>query len=48
VRILGLKDHGVDYVRNESNARWITPERRARLDRLTQEIIDGTIRVPAE
>jgi basic membrane protein A and related proteins len=48
VRILGLKDHGVDYVRNESNRRWITPERQPRLDRLTREIIDGTIRVPTQ
>jgi basic membrane protein A len=48
VRILGLKDHGVDYVRNESNPRWITPERQTRLDRLTREIIDGTIRVPTQ
>jgi basic membrane protein A len=48
VKILGLKDHGVDYVRNETNARWITPPRQARLDELSRAIADGTIQVPSE
>jgi basic membrane protein A len=48
VRILGLKEHGVDYVRNETNARWITSERQARLEALTRAIADGTIKVPSE
>jgi len=48
VKILGLKDHGVDYVRNETNARWITPPRQARLDELSRAIADGTIQVPNE
>jgi len=48
VKILGLKDHGVGYVRSEANARWITPPRQARLEELSRAIADGTIRVPAE
>jgi basic membrane protein A len=48
VKILGLKEHGVDYVRNESTARWITPERQARLEELSRAIADGTIKVPTE
>ena len=48
VKILGLKDHGVDYVRNETNARWITPQRQARLEELSRAIADGTIQVPNE
>jgi basic membrane protein A len=48
VRVLGLKEGGVDYVRSETNARWITPERRARLEALSRAIADGSIRVPTE
>jgi basic membrane protein A len=48
VRVLGLKEGGVDYVRSEANARWITPERRARLEALSRAIADGSIRVPTE
>jgi basic membrane protein A len=48
VKILGLEDHGVDYVRNETNARWITPPRQARLEELSRAIADGTIQVPIE
>jgi basic membrane protein A len=48
VRVLGLKDQGVDYVRNASNAQWVTPQRQAQLETLAQEIAAGTLRVPTQ
>jgi basic membrane protein A len=48
VRVLGLRDEAVGYVRNESNSQWLTPEMVARLDRLRDGIIAGHIRVPTE
>jgi basic membrane protein A len=48
VRVLGLRDAAVGYVRNESNAKWLTPEIVARLDRLRDAIVAGQIVVPTE
>jgi basic membrane protein A len=48
VRVLGLAEGAVGYVRNESNARWLTPERVERLDAIRGEIIAGAISVPRE
>ncbi|MFH1143759.1 MAG: BMP family ABC transporter substrate-binding protein [Candidatus Eisenbacteria bacterium] len=45
VRVFGLKEGGVDYVRSQP---WLTPEREARLDQITRQIAAGEIRVPAE
>lgn len=43
----GLKEGGVDYIFNERNARWITPEIRARVEELRKDIVDGRRQVPA-
>ncbi len=48
IRILGLRERGVGYVRNASNAEWITAEREERLEQITREIATGALRVPAE
>jgi len=48
VRVLGLAEGAVSYVRNESNSRWLTPERSARLDAIRAQIISGALRVPTE
>jgi basic membrane protein A and related proteins len=48
VRILGLKEGGVDYVRNDANRVWVTPEREARLSEIAARIAAGEIRVPVE
>lgn len=47
VRVLGLAEGGVDYVFDETNARWITPEIRAQVEALRAEIVAGRIEVPA-
>lgn len=44
----GLKEGGVDYVSNERNARWITPEIKARVEELRREIVEGRITVPSD
>lgn len=46
VRILGLREGAVGYIRNETNSQWVTPEIAARLDGLRDEIVAGSIRVP--
>jgi basic membrane protein A and related proteins len=48
VRVLGLAEGAVSYVRNESNSRWLTPERVQRLDAIRADIISGAILVPLE
>jgi basic membrane protein A and related proteins len=48
VRILGLKEGGVDYVHNDANRLWVTPERVARLSEIAARIAAGEIRVPVE
>jgi basic membrane protein A len=48
VKILGLKDGGVDYVHNATNQTWVTPEREARLREIAARIAAGEIRVPVE
>ena len=47
IRILGLKEGGVDYVYDENNSQWITPEIRERVEALRTEIAEGRIEVPA-
>lgn len=47
VRVFGLAEGGVDYVFDENNARWITPEIRERVEALRKEIAEGRIEVPA-
>lgn len=46
VHVLGLKEGGIDYVFNDANARWITPEVRERVEQFRRGIVEGTIRVP--
>lgn len=48
IRILGLAEGGVDYVRDERNAVWVTPERQERLADYARRIAAGEIRVPQE
>lgn len=48
VRSFGLAEGAVGYVNNETNARWITPERKARLDEFARQIAAGEIRVPQQ
>ncbi len=48
IRVLGLREGAVGYVRNEENARWLTPERVRQLDRIQAEIVAGNIPVPTE
>ncbi len=48
IRVLGLREGAVGYVRNEENARWLTPERVRQLDRIQAEIVAGSILVPTE
>jgi len=48
VRILGLEEGAISYVRDSTNARWLTSDISARLDALEQEIVAGRIRVPTE
>ncbi|MBV8169564.1 MAG: BMP family ABC transporter substrate-binding protein [Alphaproteobacteria bacterium] len=43
LRVLGLKEGGVDWALDENNAALITPEMKATADRLKAEIITGTI-----
>jgi basic membrane protein A and related proteins len=44
----GLKEGGVDYVRNEGNVRWITPAVQERVDALRKEIVEGRLVVPTQ
>jgi basic membrane protein A and related proteins len=44
---LGLAEDGVGYVDDERNARWITPEIRARLGELRRRVVAGEIVVPS-
>lgn len=46
IRVLGLAEGGVDYVFDENNQKWITPEVRAQVEALRAEIVAGTIDVP--
>lgn len=46
VQILGLKEGGVDYISDAANARWITPEIKARVEALRKEIVEGRFVVP--
>ncbi|MCK4412594.1 MAG: BMP family ABC transporter substrate-binding protein [Candidatus Eisenbacteria sp.] len=48
VRVFGLKEEGVDYVRDASNRQWVTAEREARLSAIAEQIAAGEIEVPAE
>lgn len=48
VKIFGLAEGGVDYVRDTNNVQWITPEIQARLDDLRGQIIAGTLVVPIQ
>jgi len=48
VRELGLAEQGVDFVRDETNRAWITPERAQRLDTLRRQIAAGEIDVPRQ
>jgi basic membrane protein A len=48
VKVLGLKDGGVDYIHNDTNRTWVTPEREARLREIAERIAAGEIRVPIE
>jgi basic membrane protein A len=47
VRELGLAEDGVGYVYDEHNARWITPEIRARVEELRRRVVAGEIAVPS-
>ena len=42
----GLANQGVDYALDENNDKLLTPEMRAKLDRIKAEIIAGKIKVP--
>lgn len=48
VRVLGLKEAAVGYVRNETNSQWLTPEITQRLDEIERWIAEGKLRVPRE
>jgi basic membrane protein A len=48
VRVLGLAEKGVDYVYNEQNRQWITPQIHEQVESLRQQIIAGTITVPTQ
>ena len=47
VRVLGLREHGVDYVYDEHNRALIPPAARARVEALRDSVIAGRIRVPS-
>ena len=47
IEVLGLAEGGVDYVFDENNAVWITPEIRERVEELRREIAEGDIEVPS-
>jgi basic membrane protein A len=47
VRVLGLKERGVDYVYDERNRALIPPAARARVEALRDSIIAGHIAVPS-
>jgi basic membrane protein A len=47
VRELGLAEGGVDYIYDEHNRKWITPEIRARVEELRRRIVAGEIVVPS-
>lgn len=47
VRVLGLREHGVDYVYDEHNRALIPAAARARVEALRDSIIAGTITVPS-
>ena len=42
---LGLAEGGVNWALDENNAKLITPEMKAKMDEIKQEIIAGKIRV---
>ncbi len=44
---LGLKEGGLDYVYNQRNQRWITPEIHGQVEALRRQIISGQIQVPS-
>lgn len=46
IQSLGLAEQGLGYVAKEQNARWITPEVKARVDALRDQIVAGEIVVP--
>ncbi len=48
VQVLGLAEGAVGYVSNESNARWLTPERVSKLGEIRAAIVAGTITVPKD
>lgn len=48
VRVLGLKEGGVDYINDANNAQWITPEVKAKVEALRAEIIAGSFPVPSK
>jgi basic membrane protein A and related proteins len=48
VRVMGLKQNGVGYIRNETNEKWFTPEISERLDQIRAEIAGGRLKVPTE
>jgi len=47
IRVFGLGEGGVDYVRDARNATLLGDDVRSRLDALRDEIVAGRIRVPA-
>jgi basic membrane lipoprotein Med (substrate-binding protein (PBP1-ABC) superfamily) len=47
VRVLGLRERGVDYVYDEHNQHMIPAAARARVEALRDSIIAGHITVPS-
>ncbi len=45
VKVLGLADGAVGYIRNEENERFFTPEISDRLETIRQQLISGQLRV---
>jgi len=45
VKVLGLKEGGVDYAVDQYNEKLITPEMKAKVEAAKQAIIDGTLKV---
>lgn len=48
IEVFGLKEDGVGYIQNESNAKWFTSDITARLAQIRSEIASGDISVPAQ
>ncbi|MDM7915484.1 MAG: BMP family ABC transporter substrate-binding protein [Candidatus Eisenbacteria bacterium] len=47
VQVMGLENGAIDYVYDEANQKWITPEIHDRVEGLKREILAGTIEVPS-